>query len=209
LETSYKNWCKENGADTINQRTFSKRIQEHGIIDFKGTAGKRFWKGLRLLTSDEKNKDSGKSFEPKVATLLESSQTFPYEGNKLKVYGNTLTLATLDTNNDASHATSGNKNGPKTAPKTAEYFYYFNDMSNTVIDDGLEPPERMSMLVDGCAMFTPQIIEVWIAGGKPQILCSDGVIKDLKAYLDAGVKNLDHVGAIVDAIRGIKNDDDN
>jgi hypothetical protein len=57
----FTNWCADNGVEPVSQITFKKRLQEKGIIDYKGTAGKRYWKGIRGRTDqDIENSDSGK-----------------------------------------------------------------------------------------------------------------------------------------------------
>jgi phage/plasmid-associated DNA primase len=46
MKELYAAWCSENGVEAVSQVTFKKRLLEKGIIDWKGTAGKRYWKGV-------------------------------------------------------------------------------------------------------------------------------------------------------------------
>jgi len=52
LRKAYEDWAEENHYDKITQRTFKARLIEKGITDYKGTAGKRFWSGIRLENAE-------------------------------------------------------------------------------------------------------------------------------------------------------------
>lgn len=54
LKESYLKWCQDNSMEPVSQHTFRNSIVEKGITDHKGTAGKRFWRGIHI-------KDSGNS----------------------------------------------------------------------------------------------------------------------------------------------------
>ena len=53
LRASYEEWCNANKVDPLRAREFKSNLIERGIRDYKGTAGKRYWKGIRLLEAKE------------------------------------------------------------------------------------------------------------------------------------------------------------
>lgn len=57
LYAAYVEWAAANGEEKLSQRRFGDRLRANGFRAGKGTAGKRRWTGLRLLSSDERTND--------------------------------------------------------------------------------------------------------------------------------------------------------
>ncbi len=54
LYKTYKAWCEENDTYIISKPNFTNRIQEKGAITGKRGGNKSIWRGIRLLTDDER-----------------------------------------------------------------------------------------------------------------------------------------------------------
>ncbi len=54
LYKSYKPWCDENDAYCVGKNTFNTRMREKGFQQDRGTGNKLIWRGIRLLTEEEK-----------------------------------------------------------------------------------------------------------------------------------------------------------
>ena len=50
----YSAWCDNAGEHAVTQRQFGVRLSERGVKPHKGTAGLRFWLGLRILDSERR-----------------------------------------------------------------------------------------------------------------------------------------------------------
>jgi len=56
LYRAYKDWCDQNDGVVIGKNKFGNRITEKGVIKDRGAGNKTIWRGIRLLTEDEKVK---------------------------------------------------------------------------------------------------------------------------------------------------------
>ncbi len=54
LYKAYKQWCDDNSSYAIGKNTFSARLKEKGFITDRGSRNKLIWKGIRLMTEEEK-----------------------------------------------------------------------------------------------------------------------------------------------------------
>lgn len=54
LYTAYEAYCEANSDEPIRKQTFGQRLAERGFTTRKGAKGARLWRGIRLLTQDEK-----------------------------------------------------------------------------------------------------------------------------------------------------------
>jgi len=52
LYASYERWCEENGERAMSQSDLGKRLSERGFESARGHAGKRYWRGIGLLSPD-------------------------------------------------------------------------------------------------------------------------------------------------------------
>ena len=50
LYLAYQAWCQENGEREVTQRTFGRKLAEHGFKKRRSTGGKRVYSGLQLCT---------------------------------------------------------------------------------------------------------------------------------------------------------------
>jgi len=48
LFTAYKQWCADNGETAVTGKTFGEKLDEKDITAYKGTAGKRYRKGVAI-----------------------------------------------------------------------------------------------------------------------------------------------------------------
>jgi putative DNA primase/helicase len=51
---AYKTWAEANDFPVLGKNAFNKRLQEKGFTNYRGTANKLFWRGIRVLTENEK-----------------------------------------------------------------------------------------------------------------------------------------------------------
>ena len=49
LNDAMRDWCAEQGKFPPTKRAVAMRLEQHGLLNTRQTAGKRFWVGLRLL----------------------------------------------------------------------------------------------------------------------------------------------------------------
>lgn len=79
LRDNYEGWCRDNKIDLVQPRAFRSNLIERGITDFRGTAGKHYWKGVRLLTEQEwinrQEGTEGDESDCKLPSVLESPHT--------------------------------------------------------------------------------------------------------------------------------------
>ena len=55
LHKAWISWCAENGdTHPIGKNTFTARMREKGFQSARGTDNKLIWRGIRLLTEEEK-----------------------------------------------------------------------------------------------------------------------------------------------------------
>ena len=194
LYTAYNDWSTANSIESVPSKLFSKRLGEKaGIVKFTGH-GQIKWRFIRLRRPDDPDETS------------ENLQLFTDN----PVDQNNVSVDRVDKVGPFTQSVSARGSTAQSLRKRLGFIY---PEANSHLPDGLrvdenidslEQSERMGMLVDGCELFTPQILEVWKAAGRPEIYCVDGRITDLELYLQDGPDNLDHVGAIVEAIRAIK-----
>jgi len=96
LYKNYEEWCNDGGDKyPLGKKTFNARITEKGFYGGdRGTNNKPMWRGLRLLTDDEK--------VTKVTLVTEKPQTILHEDNQLKLMVKMVTKVTKVTSADAT-----------------------------------------------------------------------------------------------------------
>ena len=48
MYAAYLQWCERNGERAMSQRAISKLLQSHGLDEYRGLGGTRYWMGIRL-----------------------------------------------------------------------------------------------------------------------------------------------------------------
>ena len=84
LWEAYKTWCNENDTYQLGQRKFYERIREKDIIDGRGAGNKPIFRGIRLLSNEEKVTEVNKVTEISESSFREAStgKTFIKNGNE-------------------------------------------------------------------------------------------------------------------------------
>ena len=92
LYKAYEKWCDDNGDKyALGKKTFNARIAEKGFFGGdRGTSNKPMWRGLRLLTDDEK-----------VTLVTKNTQSSLHEDIQLILPDKTVTKVTLVTTSEA------------------------------------------------------------------------------------------------------------
>lgn len=49
MYADYTQWCERNGERPVSQRALSKVLQSHGLDEYRGSGGMRYWIGIRLV----------------------------------------------------------------------------------------------------------------------------------------------------------------
>lgn len=89
----YQSWAVDNADKVLGKQKFGDRLVEKGVISFTGHSNKRFWRGIRLLTDEEKvnmvnfNPQNPEAF-PHTRALEESSGKLPEIVNQINPHGN-------------------------------------------------------------------------------------------------------------------------
>ena len=79
----YKSWCDDNDAHCIGKNTFNARMREKGFQSDRGTDHKLIWRGIRLLTEDEKITLSTLSTQNTVtSSRARAKRSSPKKGNE-------------------------------------------------------------------------------------------------------------------------------
>lgn len=73
LYKAYKEWCDNNSAYAIGKNTFSARLRERGLSTTRGSGNKPIWRGIRLMTEEEK------------VTLVNSVTIFPIKSHPKEI----------------------------------------------------------------------------------------------------------------------------
>jgi len=106
LYKAYTDWCEFNGDKYfLGKGKFNSRLSEKGFIKVPGHGNKTVWRGLRILTEDEKVNW--------VNLVKQNSQSSLHEDNSSKVTENQLTLLTKLTNAEAKAPIKLEKLGEK------------------------------------------------------------------------------------------------
>jgi hypothetical protein len=94
LRSRYELWCDSEGARPFNRSQWARACESHGLEDFKGTGGARFWRVSKIIQ--------------KVAQVAQLSQfsenLYERKNGSREVFENNASCATCATNDVASAA---------------------------------------------------------------------------------------------------------
>ena len=97
LYKAYEDWCNDGGDKyPLGKKTFNARITEKGFGSNRGGHNKPIWRGLRLLTAEEKEKGNVTN----VTNVTDFTQSILYEKNEEKDIEKTVTKVDKVTSSD-------------------------------------------------------------------------------------------------------------
>ncbi len=174
LWESYQGWTSDSGVHPVGQRTFNRRIGERGIVDRRGTGGKRLWLGIRLLSTDEEKQVT------QVTQVTRNTLFSHIEETNNKNIEKPVTKVTLVT--DISGM-------PRRV--TGE-----DDLSPGELKAMLEEYTGLTLL-GVTSIWKGEGSPVLTVG-------QGAVISNLELYLERGIVNMEHLGVITEWIKEVR-----